>query len=87
MDDHSFDLRYLKAKESLSQNGTGELYLGVENGQNLILVNGENSYYEINELADTTLRLTCFFENSAMNSGPIKLVTFELTRLSRLQEK
>ena len=72
----SFDLRELGIKE----NGTGQPYLKMEEGRILLCISGEKSYYDIEESTDTTLKLACYFQNHVMESGPIKIVTFDLTR-------
>ena len=80
MDDSSFNLKNLKTKETIKRDGTGELYLSIKNGQNVLLISGDRSYYEITELRDRTLKLTCYFQNESMDSGPIKIATFNLAR-------
>lgn len=80
MEDSSFNLKDLKTEDEIRQNGTGELYMKIKNGQALLLINGDRSYYEINELGDSTLNLTCYFQNDSVDSGPTKIATFGLVR-------
>lgn len=78
--DNSFDLRLLKTKQELKEDELRETYLTIENDRVLISINGDKSFYEIEDLSESQLCLTCYFQDNENKHELIKLVTFRLSR-------
>ena len=76
----SFDLRHLKRKQELNENELDEIYLAIDNDRILIEINGDESFYEVENLSETKLDVTCYFQGQEHNSELIRLATFRLSR-------
>jgi hypothetical protein len=78
-EDTSFDLRDLKEIKDLKGKDTGRMYLRMKDGQVFLCRARDESYYQVERINRTELKLSCYFKNQIMDEH-IKLATFELRR-------
>jgi hypothetical protein len=76
----SFDLRLLKTTEELIDNELHETYLTITRSRILINISEDESFYEVEDLKEKSVNVTCYFQDRENKHELIKIATFKLSR-------